>query len=248
MKPAVDMERADVSYLKPLGNPKAVLVLCPGANGDGREMILQKEWQIFTQSEHLGLMAIHFESPGDLLSICQGYYQASKGSGEVLLNSIRRVYGRDLPILIYGFSGGAHFTTRFIAWSPERILGWCALGAGMLDQPVPARCNPPGIVACGENDSRLGGALVFFKQGRAAQKPWLWIEVPKTGHATSAILDTFIREYFTSLLHRASGTDKWVDIDLMKIISREEAVRTPALSGWLPDRSLFISWEHLREN
>jgi len=247
-KPATDMERADVSYLKPLGIPKAVLILCPGCNGDGKGMVQQREWQDFANREHLGLMGIHFESPGDLLDMCQGYYQASKGSGKVLLKSIRSIYGRELPILIYGFSGGAHFTTRFIAWSPDRILGWCALGAGVLDQPVPARSNPPGIMACGENDSRLGGALVFFKQGRAAQKPWLWIEVPKTGHATSTNLDNFIRSYFKSLLHHASGTGAWVDIDLMKEISREEAQRTPSLSGWLPDRDLFKSWEQFRDN
>lgn len=248
MNPAADMERADVSYLKPPGNPKAVLVLCPGANGDGRGMIQEREWQDFANREHLGLMGIHFQSPGDLLSMCQGYYQASNGSGEVLLKSIRRIYGRDLSILIYGFSGGAHFTTRFVAWSPERILGWCALGAGVLDQPMPARNNPPGIMACGENDTRLGGALVFFKQGRAVQKPWLWIEVPKTGHATSTNLDIFIRAYFKSLLHYPSGTGAWVDIDLMKEISREEAQRTPSLSGWLPERELFKSWEQFRDN
>ena len=69
MKPATDMERADVSYLKPLGTPKAVLILCPGANGDGRGMIQQREWQDFAKREHLGLMGIHFESPGDLLSM-----------------------------------------------------------------------------------------------------------------------------------------------------------------------------------
>ncbi|MBE2203746.1 MAG: hypothetical protein IAE94_05370 [Chthoniobacterales bacterium] len=248
MKPTTDMERAEVSYLKPIGSPKAALVLCPGCNGDGLGMIQQREWQDFANREHLGLMGIHFQSPIDLLSMCQGYYQASKGSGEILLKSIRSIYGRDLPILIYGFSGGAHFTTRFIAWKPERILGWCALGAGVLDQPVPSSSNPPGIMACGEDDSRLGGALVFFKQGRAAQKPWLWIEVPKTGHATSPNLDNFVRSYFTSLLHHASVTGTWVDIDLMKEISREEAQQTPSLSGWLPDRDLFKSWEQFREN
>ena len=248
IKPAADMERADVSYLKPVGNPKAVLVLCPGCNGDGVEMIQQKEWQDFAKKEQLGVMGIHFQSPIDLLCMCQGYYQASKGSGDILLKSIHTIYGRDLPILIYGFSGGAHFTTRFIAWSPGRILGWCALGAGVLDQPIPARSNPPGIMACGEDDSRLGGALVFFKQGRATQKPWLWIEIPNTGHATSANLDMFIRSYFSALMHHASGPGAWVDIDMMKEISHEEAQRTPSLSGWLPDRELFKSWEQFRGN
>jgi len=248
MKAATDMTRSDVCYLPIVGKPKAVLVLCPGYNGNGTGLIQQKAWQEFAVSENLGLMGIHFESPVNLLSECQGYYQASKGSGEILLASIRKIYGRDLPILIFGFSGGAHFTTRLIAWKPENILGWCAQGAGVLDEPVPSKSNPPGIMACGGDDTRLGGALIFFKQGRAAQKPWLWIEVPKTGHAMSAKLDNFIRSYFKVLLHPASDASAWVDIDLMKEISATEAQQKPSLSGWLPDRSLFNSWAEFHEN
>ncbi len=247
MKPAADITLADVCYFKAAESPKAVLVLCPGANGNGLGLIRQKAWQDFANRENLGLMGIHFESPIDLLCQCQGYYQASKGSGEILLESIRKIYGRDLPILLYGFSGGAHFTTRFIAWKPESILGWCAQGAGVLDEPVPAKRNPPGIMACGADDSRLGGALVFFKQGRAAKKPWLWIEIPKTGHATSANLEVFVRSYFASLLHPSLKASIWVDIDLMKEISEDEANQTPSLSGWLPDRNLFNSWQQFHE-
>ena len=248
MKAATDMTRAEVCYLPPTGSPKAVLILCPGCNGNGEGLIRQKAWQDFSARENLGLMGMHFESPIDLLCQCQGYYQASKGSGEILLKCVRKIYGRDLPILIFGFSGGAHFTTRLIAWKPESILGWCALGAGVLDEPVPAKFNPPGIMACGADDPRLGGALVFFKQGRAAQKPWLWIEVPKTGHAMSGKLDDFVRGYFKSLLHPSSGAGAWVDIDLMKEISQKEAKQSPSLSGWLPELSLFNTWEQFHGN
>lgn len=247
MKPATDMTRAEVFYLPVAGKPKAILVLCPGCNENGLEMIKQQAWQDFARKENLGLMGIYFQSPISLLSVCQGYYQASKGSGKILLDSVRSIYGRNLPVLIYGFSGGAHFTTRFIAWKPDRILGWCALGAGVLDEPVQAKSSPPGIMACGADDHRLGGAMIFFKQGRVARKPWLWIEIPETGHAMSSRFDRFVRSYFASLLHRSSDPDAWVDIDLMKEISQEEALRNPSLSAWLPDRSLLRPWAQFNE-
>lgn len=246
--PIPDMTRAELYYFKSTPHPTAVLVLCPGYNGNGSGMIRQAAWQNFAKQHNLGLIGIHFESPVELLSQCQGYYQASKGSGAALLSGIRQAFGPDLPIMIYGFSGGAHFTTRFVTWRPDRVIGWCALGAGVLDPPETSNFNPPGIIACGETDPRLGGALTFFKQGRTVRKPWLWIEVPNSGHVMSSALDDFIRDYFASVLHSSAITDMWVDIDTMQEISEAEAVRRPALSGWLPDRKLFKSWERFRSN
>lgn len=248
MQPATNMTIAELLYVIPIEAPKAILVLCPGYNGNGREMILQKDWQTFAENKNIGLVAIHFESPLNLLRVREGYYQAAKGSGEILLEGLNRIYGQNLPIYIYGFSGGAHFVTRFIAWKPERIAAWCALGAGVLDQPTTATNNPPGIMACGEDDPRLGGALMFFKQGRAVDKPWLWIEVPKSGHSMSPDLDNFVRSYFASLLKPSAIVGAWVDIDQMKEITAEEACLVPSLSGWLPDRALLESWSILREN
>lgn len=189
------------------------------------------------------MIGLQFESPIALLEKCGGYYQASQGSGRVLLEGIRKAFKKDLPILIYGFSGGAHFTTRFVVWKPVAVAGWCALGAGVLDHPLPSQSNPPGIMACGEDDPRLGGALMFFKQGRAVGEPWLWIQVPNTGHTMTAALDNFVRAYFDALLKPPADVGIWVDIDSMNKISKAEAQAIPSLSGWLPDQSLLESWQ-----
>lgn len=245
---ASDMTRAELSYVAPPPRPRGVLVLCPGCNGNGIGLIRQQAWQDFARRENLVLVGLHFQSPIELLSQCQGYYQASRGSGEALLQGLREICGKDLPILISGFSGGAHFTTRFIAWKPDRVITWAALGAGVLDAPAPAQTSPPGIMACGANDSRLGGALTFYKQGRAAGKPWLWVEIPHVGHATSPTFDEFIRSYFASRLNQTTPAGEWVDIDLKTKISSEEAGKIPALSGWLPSGDLFEPWNQFREN
>ena len=240
--PPIGMTRADIAFLKTDEAPCAILVLCPGYNGDGARMIEQKVWRDFAREKHLGLAGLQFESPVALLDECQGYYQASKGSGDILMQSLRKAFGRDLPILIYGFSGGAHFTTRFVQWSPDRIKGWCALGAGVLDQPTTRSSKPLGLMACGEDDPRLGGALIYFKQGRAAGGPWLWVEIPKTGHAMTPELDDFVRHYFAVLLKPEQSPGLWVDIDSKNEASAEEAQSTPSLTGWLPDRGLLASW------
>lgn len=242
-----DMTLADVIMVNTVKSPKAVLVLCPGFNGSGEGMIRQKDWQDFALKNRLGLMGIHFQSPIELLAQCQGYYQTQNGSGEVLLTAVKKIYGEDLPLLLFGFSGGAHFTTRFIEWKPGRVLGWCALGAGVLDKPEGSGTRPPGMMACGEEDERLGGALIFFKQGRAVGRPWLFSCLPGVEHSMSSKLEMFVSEYFEEILSGNERHGVWVDVDGREIISVEKAAANPSLSGWLPDQKLFKSWKKLNE-
>lgn len=212
-------------------------------------MIRQREWQEFACEQKLGLAGLSFASNGEFLSDCgRGYYSAAKGSGQVLLDGIRKIYGRELPLLLYGFSGGAHFTSGFVEWKPERVISWCAYSAGWWDTPLKAPVNPPGIVACGDNDPRYGATMIYFKQGRAAHKPWLWISLPAIGHATSPRLEDFIRDYFAAVLKRPRPKGMWVDVDLE--VPSSESLRNgqPSLTGWLPDANLFEKWTAINKS
>ncbi len=237
-----EINRADIWYVEPPPRPRAILVLCPGANGNGLSLIQQKAWREYAARENLALAGIHFESPISLLSQCQGYYQARNGSGDLLLDGIESICGKKLPILFFGFSGGAHYITRFIAWNPRQVLGWVAAGAGVLNAPLADQRFPPGIMACGANDSRLGGALTFFKQGRAHGNPWLWVEMPNVGHSFTPEFEDFARDYFSVLLNRTEPDGLWMDIDLLTELTAEEAKAQPSLNGWIPDRSILASW------
>lgn len=241
MPTARHMQRADVWYVDPPAKPRAILVLCPGANGNGLSLIRQVAWRDFADRHNLALAGIHFESPIDLLSQCQGYYQASQGSGDLLLQAIQSICGERVPILFFGFSGGAHYITRFITWNPGQVLAWGAAGAGVLEQPSGGNL-PPGIMACGADDTRLGGALTFFKQGRAQGNPWIWVEMPKVGHSFTPEFEEFVRAYFTVQLNDPTTSGLWVDIDRLTELTADEAQRHPALSGWIPDRSIIELW------
>lgn len=246
LEPPPGLNRAEIYWIKTDRSPRAVLVLCPGANGNGKSMIDGAEWQRFAGENDLGLLAISFASPVSLLKNGKGYYIASSGSGQVLLDGVREAYGRDLPLLLYGFSGGAHFTSRFVEWKPGTVLGWCAYSAAWWDEPRRDAVAPPGIVACGEYDGpRYGASIVYFKQGRAAGKPWLWVSLAKTAHARSEPLDAFVREYFHALL--AENTGLWVDVDRETEIIPSEAAKVPALSGWLPAENLLKQWQQVHE-
>lgn len=196
----------------------------------------------------MGLIGLSFASDEALLTDCgRGYYCASRGSGQILLDGIRKIYGCDLPLLLYGFSGGAHFTSRFVEWKPDRVRSWCAYSAGWWDQPQKARINPPGIVVCGDNDPRYGATMIYFKQGRAAGKPWLWISIPRTGHRPHPAIEAFVRDYFAAMLKNSEGNGLWVDVDLETPVSESLQREQPSLTGWLPDAALFNQWKTINE-
>lgn len=256
LDPVPGISRADLYYLASPVIPKAVLVISPGCNGNGESLIRSPVWQQFAHRNHLGLVGLSFSSPEKTIHDGTGYYYASKGSGDKLLEGIRKIYGKDRPLLLYGFSGGAHFTSRFEECAPSRVIAWCADSAGWWDEPKTSGVSPPGIVACGENDPRYGATLSYFKQGRAAGKPWLWVSLPKLGHQPSPALEEFARKYFGAILARTPTLNSsalsptngiWVDIDTKKVLSLLEAEALPSESGWIPSQALVDDWRKIHE-
>lgn len=249
LKPAANMHRADLYVWNPVAQPAGVLVLIPGTNGNGERMVRDLSWQEFARRHNLALMGVSFASDLARLEQGKGYYFASQGSGGLLLEGIQKAFSRDLPILLFGFSAGAHFTSRFVEWKPERVVTWCAYSAGSWDEPKAARITPPGIVGCGEEDVRLGASLVYFKEGRVLGRPWLWIAVPKTGHSCPPSVVNFVRDYFTCILKGGPKLNPkehglWVDIDRLEQIP--EGSVHPAVTAWLPDRGLYERWKGIQ--
>lgn len=241
-----ELYRADIHVLQNSETPRAVLVLCPGQNGDGKDMI-SAEWLIFARTNRLGVAAISFASSKEDLMNGRGYFYPARGAGQLLSDTLKEVFGGDLPILFFGFSGGAQFAARFTDWKPERVLTWCAYTPVRCDKPTEASINPPGIVACGEDDAGYGAALGYFSQGRALGKPWSWISLAKTGHEQSLPLNEFARAYFSAILQGHASAPEWWDVDLKKRLSPEEAKANPTLACWLPSRQVAGSWLTLHQ-
>jgi hypothetical protein len=253
--PPKDLKCADIYSVETVTDPKAVLVLCPGCNGNGAEFVREAVWQRFAAENDIGLLGLSFSSDESLLTRGCGYYCASQGSGDVLLCAVRQIYGRRLPLLLFGFSGGAHFTSRFVEWRPSEVLGWCAYSAGWWDSPLKLPAAPPGVVACGENDvARYGPSLEYFLQGRALGRPWAWVSIAKTGHVRSRDLESFVRSYFVAILSTSSPTDNlrrlqsnWQDNDTKERVTEVDATKSPAITSWLPNEVVAAQWRQLHQ-
>jgi pimeloyl-ACP methyl ester carboxylesterase len=248
LDPVPGMTRAELVVIMHT-NPVATLVLAPGCNGDGETMVMDTNCIRFAEEKRLILVGLSFASEINSLHDGTGYYYAKNGSGKLLLDALDRLTKKHLPVLLYGFSGGAHFTARFAEWRPERVAAWCAYSAGWWDDPLPSACMPLGIIACGENDPRLGASLSYFKRGRAIGKPWLWVGVPENGHVPDARVGVFVRDYFTTVLDGIQAPNKqqggWVDIEEVTVASENLHSSQPTVTGWLPDMKLFSRWKAL---
>lgn len=240
------MSRADLYYLKPNGQELAVLVLCPGHNGNGRFYLKDSAWRNFAEQNNVGIVGLAFMSKGTDVRSKQFYYYAGNGTGKLLLDGLKKIYGVEIPILLYGFSGGAHFVSRFAEWKPERVLAWCAYSAGWWDKPVTNSFSPPGIIACGEEDERLIATRNYFWDGRELGKPWLLIELKKQEHTQSAALESFVREYFIAILKQRSRQKEqdglWVNIYKLERADDEDKKLHPCATAWLPHHKLYAKW------
>lgn len=230
------------------GDEVGVLVLCPGMNSNGQHFLSEAPWVAFAQDHRLGMIAISFSSDPDLMysSERKGYYWPEQGSGEALLDAIRETYGSDLPILIYGFSGGAQFASRFVEWAPERILTWAAYSAQFWDDPVQtASATPPGVIACGELDSaRWFPSFSYFYMGREQGRPWTWVSLAETGHHRKGSFERFIRSYFASIIKSSNPEGAtFADIDTEEITTISEV--QPELLTWLPSKELLEDWKSI---
>lgn len=204
---------------------KAVLVLAPGMNMDGAFFLKESPWTEFAKKNNLGVIALNYSSSEeDLYQNRKGYYWAALGSGQALLDEIKRVYGKDLPIILYGFSGGAHFVSRFIDWAPDRIIAWCAYSAQFWDYPEDGTkvTNARGIVACGDQDGlRWQPSFSFYYQGRKNKRSWIWVNISNTGHNRSAKFEKFVRQFFDEEIAISRG-DKKPSEDIYADISNSD--------------------------
>lgn len=236
------------------GKEQGVLVLAPGMNMDGKFFLEETPWMEFAERNGLGVVALNYSSdPGKLYGPeRQGYYWPEQGSGKALLGEIKRLYKKDLPVLIYGFSGGAQFAGRFIDFAPGRIIAWCAYSAQFWDSPKSLEdggCKARGIVACGDLDgARWQPSFGFYYQGRLQGKDWIWLSRRNTEHNRSAGLEKFVREFFQEELDihfkkKEAKGDVFADVSKIEIVEDKDFEMQPALLSTFRTKELFESWK-----
>ena len=241
---------------------RAVIVLMPGQDGDGRPMAGDADWQRLAREQSAALLACSIRGEQG-----SGYQEAEHWSGNVLLRALdelgRRTAHEELStvrLAMWGHSAGGEFNFNFACWKPGRVLAFVAnKGAYYSGRPNAAVRALPGLWIAGQNDTdvRLANITSLFAEGRRQGAQWCLAIEPNTAHEVGRTKELGMR-FLASVLGsvpvedtpRAAdpATESWIG-DLTTHEIRRESETPPAnggkvrLNAWLPDEPAARAWQ-----
>src|SRR5215831_8931930 len=88
--PGANYDKAEFRFWYPdaAGPLRALVILVPGSNGDGRPQADEAFWQEFATRLHLGLVGCRFTDKQHDQMFIEQYVDVSKGTGPALLHAL----------------------------------------------------------------------------------------------------------------------------------------------------------------
>jgi poly(3-hydroxybutyrate) depolymerase len=185
------------------GTLRAVLVLVPGSNGDGRSMADDSTWQAFAARNKLAIVACRFTDKPHDQSFIEHYVNVSQGSGQALLDGLAHLAARSrhpeiasAPLLFWGMSAGGEFNYEFAAWKPERVVAFVVNKGGIYYSALTPRATRevPAMLFIGGKDleSRVNTITGLFAVNRRGGALWALAEEPAAAHVVGRSRDLSI--------------------------------------------------------
>jgi dienelactone hydrolase len=179
---------------------RAVLVLVPGSNGDGRPEVEDPVWQAFASRQRLALVGCRFTDKQHEQSFIEHYVDASRGSGQALLDALAAFAVRSkhpelagAPLLLWGMSAGGEFNYEFVAWKPHRVVAFVVNKGGIYYTALASNeaRNVPGILFVGGKDLEFRTSTIvgLFSVNRRAGALWALAEEPGAAHVVGRSRD-----------------------------------------------------------
>jgi poly(3-hydroxybutyrate) depolymerase len=188
-------------WVPPSAGPvRAVLVLVPGSNGDGRPQAEDPFWQAFASRHKLAIIACRFTDKPHDQSFLEDYVKVSDGSGQALLDAVTSLAKRSnhpeiatAPFLMWGMSAGGQVDYEFAAWKPERVIAFVVNKGGVYYSALVSRAarNVPALLFVGDKDLafRINTIQGLFAVNRRAGALWAYVVEPDTAHAVGRSRD-----------------------------------------------------------
>jgi dienelactone hydrolase len=206
--PGANYDKAEFRLWYPAGaGPlKAVLVLNPGSNGDGRGAVDDPVWREFAVAHHLALVGTRFTDKPHDQNFIEDYVNVSKGSGQALLDALGRFAARsshpelaNAPLLLWGMSAGGQFDYEFVAWKPDRVIAFVVNKGGVYYSALLPRAarQVPGMLFVGGKDleSRIETITGLFALNRRGGALWALAEEPSAAHVVGRSRDVALTFY-----------------------------------------------------
>lgn len=261
--PGTSYDKAEFRFWYPDdGGPlRALVILVPGSNGDGRAQVDEPVWREFATRLQLGLVGCRFTDKQHDRMFIEEYVDVSKGTGPALLNALTAFASRSgraevasAPLLLWGMSAGGEFNYEFVAWKPERVLAFVVNKGNVYYTalaPEAAR-RVPGLLFTGEKDLeyRIAAVNGLFAINRRAGALWAIAQEPGVAHAVARSRDLALILFEDMLAAQAAKSPPLEEATgyfgdpKAGTIQPAAGVKTPATpTAWLPTERLAKAWQ-----
>ncbi len=231
---------------------KAILVLVPGSNGDGRSQVETALWQDFAVEQDLALVGLHMTDKMHEDMFIEHYVNVADGSGDAFLTALGQLAEQSghrevthAPLLLWGMSAGGEFNYEFALWRPDRVAAFVVNKGGVYYSalaPKAAR-QVPGLFFVGTEDLAFRNDIVrgIYSINRRAHALWALIEQAGVAHEVAGSDEIAVAFYRDVLKHRLHGDSlKALNIDDGFFCDRESMQCVPAAGAEAPRKP--VSW------
>jgi poly(3-hydroxybutyrate) depolymerase len=245
---------------------RAIVLLVPGSNGDGRGQVDDPVWQAFAVKHKLALIGVRLTDKPHDQGFIEEYVNVSQGSGQALLDAVRAFAARakhpelaSAPFLLWGMSAGGEFNYEFVCWKPERVVAFVVNKGNIYYTalaPKAARLVP-GILFTGGTDlefrtSTITGLFALNRRGGAL---WALAEEPSAGHIVGRSRDVALVLFEDALALRVadgaalksltenSGYLGDIKAKTFRALGEDKVPNYP--TAWLPTARVAERWQWL---
>lgn len=241
---------------------RGMIVLVPGANGDGRGQATDRFWQDLAQEIGFGLIACFFK---DENKESTNYSHAHNGSGAAVLAALDaaaeewdRQELKSVPLLLWGHSAGGQFNYNFACWRPQRTLAFVVNKGGFYYDTAasPATRATPAILFMGSRDTEVRNQNItkLFQTYRSRGALWALCEEKDTGHdvgKSREIARTFFKSVVAVRMDGAGAamgkldeTSGWLgDPSNGEISTASSFSGNKRRASWFPDEATALAWQ-----
>jgi dienelactone hydrolase len=200
--PGANYDKAEFRLWLPAdaGSIRAIVVMVPESNGDGRSEVNDPAWQSFATRLRLALVGCRFTDKPHAQSFIEEYVDAGRGSGQALIDTLGVFADRakhpelaTAPFLLWGMSAGGEFNYEFTAWKPERVAAFVVNKGGFYYTALTSKAarDVPGMLFVGGKDLefRTNTIVGLFAVNRRAGALWALAEEPGVAHVAGRSRD-----------------------------------------------------------
>lgn len=210
-----------------LQSAKAVLILVPGSNSDGRGQVETPLWRTLAHEQDLVLVGLHLTDKMHDDMFIDHYVEVDKGSGDAFLtalDTLGEMSGHHeiarAPLLLWGMSEGGDFNYEFALWRPQKVGAFVVNKGGIYYSALASADvrNVPELFFIRTEDLAFRNGIIggIFSINRRGHALWALIEQAGVAHAVAGS-DLIAAEFFRAPLEKRVS-----DSGVMKTLSPDD--------------------------